>query len=310
MGSITTKGIQWAYGVQGTKGTAVVTTAGFKIRKDSHPDMKPGMTPVDLSTQDGRWGQSDYSEATGISRPTLDGLPLYLNGPLLSKFLDQLMTSSGTTTITYALLTGTAINPVATKYMTMLRHNGLATAKDKRMTDGVLKGFKISSSLEQNAAHLDVDLVGSALSVAYTPTTDAYTLPSDSILCHKGIIFKIGATAFGLAEWDLSVDFGTYGIVDNASAPTEFLLGDLKVTGNVRCPWIDDDAVNDYMQSVGNVLTFLWGTAGSSGYLEIKVPVKYDEPTEDKDLVNRLRQGIGFHYAEQAGQALSILYSA
>jgi DNA-directed RNA polymerase subunit beta' len=29
-----------------------------------------------------------------------------------------------------------------------------------------------------------------------------------------------------------------------------------------------------------------------------------------KDLVNRLRQGIGFHYAEQAGQALSILYSA
>lgn len=308
--SISTKGISCGYGVQTTKGTPVVTTAGLRMRKDSLPDLKSGMKPIDLSIRDGRWGDSDYSEMAGMSRPSVTGLPLWLTAPSLKIFLDQVMTA-GTPdaggNVPYTPL-ATGGNPAATKYLTLLRRNNLATAKDKRMTDSVIKSLKLSSSSENQGVKLDCDFIGSALNTAYNGASDVLTLPTDSILLHKGLTLQVVGLATPVAEWDLTIDWGTVAIVDNQSTPSEFMLGKLTVLGNIRTPWIDDDVLNDFIQNITNTLTFYWGVAGASGYLQIQLPVKYNEPDEDEDGDLRLRQGIPFHYVETTALPLTIKY--
>jgi hypothetical protein len=309
--SISARGIYYGYGVQGAKGTAVVTTTGLRTRDEGGlSDFKSGMVPVDLSIKDGRWGKSDYSEAAGIIKPTWPGAPLFLSPGLITPLLQQVCaeTTGGSNSIYKLGITGS--NPIATTYWTLVRHNTLATAKDKRMTDCVVKSIKLSSSESSNLCKMDVDFLASALNYGYTPTTDVFTMPTGVPLLHKGMTFKIGASATQCPEYDITLDFGVQAICDNSGTPQEFIVGKFDATGTVRIPWVDDDVLADFVTSVGNTLTWSWGTTGTSGFLEIIIPVKYTEPDEDVDNEIRLRQSMPFKYAQTAAAELQISLKA
>jgi hypothetical protein len=304
--SISARGIYYGYGVQGAKGTAVVTTTGLRTRDEGGlSDFKSGMVPVDLSIKDGRWGKSDYSEAAGIIKPSWTGAPLFFSPGLIAPLLQQVCAETTPSNSVYKIgITGS--NPIATKYLTLVRHNALATAKDKRMTDCVVKSIKLSSSESSNLVKMDVDFLAAALNYGYTPTTDAWTMPTGVPLLHKGLTFKIGSAVTQCPEYDITLDFGVQAICDNSGVPVEFLVGKFDATGTVRIPWADDDVLADFVTSVGNTLTWTWGTTGVSGFMEIIIPVKYTEPDEDIDNEIRLRQGMPFKYAQTAGAEFQI----
>lgn len=308
--SITRKGIKWGYGVQTAAiGTGVAASGGLRVRAEGGAaDLKPGMTHVDVEMADGVWGRRDYTQYAGVKRPIWTGAPLLASVGLIATLLRQVCDESapdGSGNFTYTL-PATACAPSATKSLSIIRRNTLASSKDKRLIGATLKSLKLASSESQNAVHMDCDFLGVDLEYTYDGSGGTYTMPAESFLLHKGLTFKIGAAATRCPEYDVTLDFGTVGEVDNAAVPQAFLLGLFKASGTVRIPWADEDVLADFMTSVSNTLTWLWGAAGSSGYLEVIVPVKYTEPDEDVDLETRLRQGMPFEYFATSGQALQI----
>lgn len=311
--SITTKGIKWGIGTQTVIGTAVAATAGIRVRSEGGvSDLKPNMEHINVPMKDGRWGESDYTQRAGISRPGWPGAPLLLSVGLIEQLLQQMCDESAPDAggnITYTLKAA-GCNPATDHYLSIIRRNELASSKDKRLTAGAVASIKLSSSESANAVKMDCDFLGTALAVDYDGSGDVFTMPSEAFLLHKGLTFKIGAADTKCPEYDVNIDFGLKGIVDNAAAVSEFILGKFNCTGTVRIPWADDDVINDFMTSVSNTLTFLWGVADSSGYLEIKVPIKYTEPDEDTDNDLRLRQSLPFEYRETAAQAFEVILQA
>jgi hypothetical protein len=308
--SITRKGLLWGYGVQTTNvATPVAAAAGLRVRAEGGvSDLKSGMTHVDVEMQDGEWGRRDYTQYAGVVRPHWTGAPLLLSTGLIQKLVQQVCaegTPDGSGNITYTLQ-ATGVAPSTTKSLSIIRRNALATSKDKRLVGATIKSLKLSSSESQNAVHMDCDFLGIGLAYTFDGSGGTYTVPAESFLLHKNMTFKIGAATTKCPEYDVTLDFGTVAEVDNAGSPSSFLLGMFTATGTVRIPWADEDVLADFETSVGNTLTFLWGTAGTSGYLEIIVPVKYTDPDEDIDLDVRLRQGMPFQYFATSGQALQI----
>ena len=305
--SITTKGIKWGYGVQSALGTAVAASGGLRCRAEGGiTDFKPNMTHVDAPLQDGTWGRHDYTEVAGISKPTLS-FPGILRPGLLQMLLQQVCDEAVDGDIYTYTLKDTGCNPLATAYLSLIRCNDLASSKDKRMTDGIIKSIKLSSSEGNQKVAADLEFLGSALAYTYDGSGDVYTLPTESFLLHKGLTFKIGAAATRCAEYDVAIDPGIVGIVDDAAAIQEFILGEFKCEGTIRIPWADEDVLNDFMTSVANTLIWEWGTGGVSGHCKISIPVKYNEPDEDVDNDKRLRQGMPFKFAETSSQEFEVV---
>ena len=303
--SVSTKGIIFGYGLQGAKGTAVAVTAGLRVREEAGvQQFDSGEEPVNVAFKDGRWGNSDYDTMIGIRKPGWTGAPLMLSVGLIATLLDQICDSSVVTTDTVYVLPATAVNPVATKYLTLVRRNLLALTKGERLTDAVTKSIKLSSSEGDNKVKMDVDFLASEYEHLFDATAGTYTMPTTAILLHKGLTFKIGSTATQCSEYDLNLDFGLIPIVDNAAKPQEFMLTKFKASGIARIPWADEDVVTDFRACSSNTLTLLWGVAGATGYLEIIIPVKYTKPAQDADNDRRFRQGIPFESAETASVAL------
>jgi hypothetical protein len=305
MSSKSTKGIIYGYGVQAGMGTAVAVSAGLRVRGDAGlQQFDSGMEPINTGYKDGRWGGSDYDTAAGIKKPGWTGAPLMLTPALIGTLLDQVCDSSVVTTDTVYVNFDTEVNPVATKYLTLVRRNLLALTKGERLTDAVVKSIKLSSSESANLVSMDVDFLASEYEHLFDATAGTYTAPTTVPLFHKGVTFKIGSTATQCPEYDLTLDFGVVPIVDNAAKPQEFLLTKFKASGIVRIPWADEDVVADFMNQASNTLTFLWGVAGASGYLEIIIPVKYTKPDQDSDNETRFRQGIPFESKQTDAVAL------
>lgn len=307
--SISTKGLILGMGVQSAMGTAVAATAGLRTRMEAGLwDFKPNMTPIEVPMYDLEWARQDYTEKAGISRPGFPGAPLLLSPGLLQTLLQQVMDEDGPDVggnYTYTLK-ATGVNPATDKYLSLIRRNVQASSKDKRLTDAVINTIKLSSSESNQPVVLDADFLATDLVYTYDGSGDTYTLPSENFLLHNGLTQKLGVDAQQCPEYDLTMSFSIAGIVDNNTKPQEFILGEFKVEGTVRWPWADDDALNDFMNSTGNILTWLWGVGDSSGYLEITVPVKYNEPDEDVDNEKRLRQGVPFKLRETSAQDFEI----
>jgi len=307
--SITTKGIMWGVGPQSVIGTAVAAAAGIRVRSEGGvSDLKPNMEHVNVPMQDGRWGESDYTQRAGIARPGWPGAPLFLTASLLQDLCQQVMDEAGpdgSGDYTYTLQAA-GVNPAADKYLSIVRRNTLASSKDKRLTAGVVSSIKLSSGESQNFVKMDCDFLGTVLNLVYDGSGDTYTLPSEAIKLHKGLTFKIGATPTRCPEYDVNMNFNLKGILDNAAAIQEFILGKFECSGTVRIPWADEDVINDFVTSISNTITFLWGVSGAAGYIEITVPIKYTEPDEDVDNDVRLRQGLPFEYRETDAQAFQI----
>jgi len=303
--SITTKGIKYGYGVQAAFGTAVEVSSGLRVNKSGGlPDFLPNAALVEAKQYDGRWGDSDYSELAGLERPGAT-LPLQASPGLLDVLFEQVMSSAADTDITYTLKTGTVCIPTADAYLTLVRCNELASSKDKRLTDAVVKSIKLSSSETSQMVACEVEFLASVLDITEDESGGTYTRPTEAFLMHKGLTFKIGAAATKCSEWDITFDFGTHGYIDNGAAIQEYLLGDLAITGTFKAPWADEDMLADFRLSVANVLTWQWGTPGSSGYGLITIPAKYDAPTEDEN-EKRLDNTVPFKLAQTSGQAVEI----
>lgn len=305
--SITTKGIRWGYGIQGSMATVAATSAGgLRVRREGGlPDFKPGMTPVDAAIYQGRWGRSDNELLTGNIEPVFSW-PTLLTPGMIKLLLDQVMTPTPAGSgFTYALQAAPGCTPSATKFLSIFRKNDLITAKDKSLVGSVVKSIKLSGSSSQQRVNMDVELLAYDMTTTGT-VTGTFTAPTENFLLHSGLVFQIAALATKVAEWDLTIEFNTTRILDNATKAAEFILGEFDVTGNVRAPYVDDDVYNDFMGQVSNTLTFKWGTAASSGYLLFTIPVKYNEPDEDQGDGNRLRQGVAWRLAETDGQAFTV----
>ncbi len=305
--SITDKGLKWGIGTQGALGTAVAASGGLRCRGEGGiTDFKPNMAHVDAVLQDGTWGRHDYTEVAGISKPTLS-FPGILRPELLKSLLQQICDEGVAGEVYTYTLKDAGCNPSATKHLSLIRCNDLASSKDKRLTDGTIKSIKLSSSEGSQKVAADLEFLGSALAYTYDGSGDTYTLPTENFLLHKGLTFKIGASATRCPEYDVTIDFGTIGIVDDGTAIQEFILGEFKCEGTIRIPWADDDVLNDFMTSVANTLIWEWGTSGVSGHLKISIPVKYNEPDEDIDNDKRLRQGMPFKFAETSTQEFEVV---
>jgi hypothetical protein len=308
--SVTTRGIAYGYGVQSAKGTAVAATAGFRTRAEGGiSDLKINMTPIDIPIIDGEWARQDYSEYEGIRRPGWPGAPLVLTAGQLQLGLVQVMDETGPNgggNYTYTLK-ATNSNPESDKYLSLIRRNTFATSKDKRITDGVITQIRIASSEGTQPATMDVDFIGSEIEYTFDGSAGTYTLVSEVPLFHKDFTFKIGATPTACPEYDLTLNFNLKAIVDNNENPQEFVLGEFIANGTVQIPWADEDVLNDFKTSTSNTLTWLWGTSGSSGYIEITLPVKYDEPEESVDNDVRLRTSIPFKIRETSSQDFQIV---
>jgi len=308
--SISTRGIAFGYGVQGSKGSAVAATAGLRTRAEGGvSDFKVGMVPIDVPIKDGQWARQDYSEHEGIRRPGWPGAPLILTAGQLQLVLQQLMDEDGPDVggnYTYTLK-ATSSNPLATAYLSLIRRNAFASSKDKRITDGVCNSIKIASSEGTQPATMDTDFLGSEIAYTYDGSGDTYTLADEVPLFHKDFTFKIGAASTGCPEHDLALNFNLKGIVDNNATPQEFILGEFEASGTVRIPWADEDVLNDFKNSTANVLHWIWGVADSAGYIEIIVPAKYDEPEEDVDNDVRLRTSLPFKLRETTAQDFTII---
>jgi len=308
MADINTLGIQWGYGIQSTNfSTAVAATAGLRVRDEGGlSNFDPGMTPAEAKIQAAKWGARDFERRAGIYRPTWS-LPGLCSPGLMKLFLDATLkpTVAGSG-FTYDPFSDTTCSPDGTKHLTLWRRNTKATAKDEKLTGAVSKVLKISSSQEQQNVNLDVDFLAYDFDDAQTGSAGVYTLPAaDDWLLHSGATFKIGAGAIAVVDFDFSIDFGIVAHLDNAANPRAFTLGEIKVEGSVKTPWIDDDVLADFEGQTSNTLTFLWGTAASSGYLEIIVPVKYNRPTSEKG-DERMDQSIPFVYSATSSQQLQI----
>jgi hypothetical protein len=145
--SVSTKGIIFGYGIQSTNiSTAVAVSAGLRVRGDAGlQQFDSGFEPVDVSFKDGRWSGSDYDDMAGISKPGWTGAPLMLSVELLGILLDQVCDSSVSGDTTY-VLPATAVAPVGTKHLTLVRRNLLALTKGEQVTGAVAKSIKLSSS--------------------------------------------------------------------------------------------------------------------------------------------------------------------
>ncbi len=307
MSEINTLGIEWGYGIQSTNfSTAVAATSGLRVRDEgSLSNFDPGMTPVEARIQANKWGMRDYERKTGFYRPAWS-LPGLCRPGLMKLLLDAVLdpTANGTGW-DYDPFSDTTCEPDGTKHLSIWRRNAKATSKDERLSGAVAKVLKVSSSQDQQNVNLDVDFVGYDFDDGLDGSGGTYTVPSETWLLHSGLTFKIGAGAVACTEFDLSIDLGTTAHLDNAANPRSFTLGEIKVEGTVKTPWIDDDVMADFEGQTSNTLTFLWGVAASSGYLEIIVPVKYNRPTSDKG-DERMDQTISFVYAATDSQELEI----
>lgn len=302
--SVSTKGIIFGYGLQSTNiSTAVAVSAGLRVRADAGlQQFDSGFEPVDIAYKDGRWSGSDYDTMAGISKPGWTGAPLMLSVEFIGILLDQVCDASVSGDTTY-VLPATAVAPVGTKHLTIVRRNLLALTKGEQLTGAVAKSIKLSSSESSQKVNMDVDFAAVSYNHAFDATGGTYTMPTSTILLHKGLTFKIGATATPCPEYDLTLDFGVVPICDNAAAPSEFLITKPKVSGTVRIPWADEDVMTDFLAPSANTLSWIWGTTGNPGYLEIIVPVKYAKPDQDADNETRFRQGIPFVSAQTASVA-------
>jgi len=303
--SITTKGIVYGFGVQSVFGTPVAASSGLRVNKSGGlPDFVPNAALVEAKQYDGRWGDSDYSEVAGIERPGCT-LPLQARPGLLDILLEQVMSSATVTDTTYTLKSGTSCTPTADAYLTLFRRNSLASSKDKRLTDGVVKSIKLSSSESSQMVACEVEFLASVLDVTNDASGGTFTRPTEAFWLHKGLTFSIAGTPTKCVEWDITFDFGTHGYIDNGTAIQEYLLGDLVITGNFKTPWADEDILTDFRTSVGNTLTWQWGSSGSAGYGLITVPAKYDATSEDEN-EKRLDNTVPFKLAESSGQAFEV----
>ena len=307
--SITTKGIKYGYGIQSVLETPVAASSGLRVNKSGGiPDFMPNAAHVEAKQFDGRWNESDYSEVAGIERPGTT-LPLQACPGLLEILFEQVMSSATVTDTTYTLKSGTACIPTADAYLTLFRRNELASSKDKRLTDAVVKTIKLSSSETSQMVACEVEFLASVLDITNDASGGTFTRPTETFLMHKGLTFKIGASATKCSEWDLMFDFGTHGYIDNGTAIQEYLLGDLVITGTFKTPWADEDMLADFRSSVGNVLSWQWGVSGSGGYALITVPAKYNPLTEDEN-EKRLDNTVPFRLAESSGQAFEVVTNA
>lgn len=306
MSSKSPKGIVWGYGIQSVLGTGVAAAAGLRVRREGGiADIKPGMQPIEAKIQQGAWGDMSNESLTGIYRPSFS-MPGLLRPGLLKLLLDQVMVPAADTDgWDYTLMTGANCTANADKALTIWRKNGLASSLDKRMVGSIVKSIKIGSSSSSQKVTCDVEFLG----VAYSGTEDGsggtYTVPTENFLLHSGLTFKVGAVEHKVAEWDMTIDFGIHGIVDNDEAISEFMLGPLKVEGSVKVPWADHSVVTDFESQGENILTFLWGVDESSGETLLTVPAQYNEPSEDTG-EERLRQEIPFRLGESSGQAFAV----
>jgi len=306
MSSISPKGIVWGYGIQSVLGTGVAATSGLRVRREGGiADIKSGMQPVEAPIHQGRWGDSSNERFAGPARPSFS-MPGLLRPGLMKLLLDQVMVPAADGSgFDYTLFTGTDCIANADKALTIWRTNQLASSKDKRLVGAIVKSIKLGSSSTSQKVTCDIEFLG----VSYSGTEDGsggtYTVPTENFLLHSGLTFKVGAVEHKVAEWDMTIDFGVHGILDNDSAISEFILGPLKVEGSVKVPWADADVVTDFESAGENTLTWLWGTDGSSGELLLTVPAQYNEPSEDTG-EERLRQEIPFKLAEQSGQAFAV----
>jgi hypothetical protein len=303
------KGVYYGYGVQVTNvATAVAASAGLRVRKEgSLPSLKPGMEPSEARILRGKWGNYGADVKTGRKTPTWD-MPGILRVGLMDLLLGQVMAEAAPDVddnIAFTLNATTTVQPSVTTHLSIWQRNENIATQDERLTGAVVKSIKLSGSSEQQRVNADVSFIGVDFDKAIDGSAGTYTAPTEAWLLHSAMTFKIGAGTIKNAEFDLTIDFGTTPFHDNSLTPQEFLLGELKVDGTIRCPWIDDDVLGDALLSSENTMTFLWGAAAASGYLEITVPVKYLDP--EKTINNfRLDQTIPIHYEEAAAQALAI----
>jgi hypothetical protein len=308
--SLSDKGIIWGYGIQAAAfATSVAASSGLRVRREgSLPDFKPGMTPIEAPIHRGLWGDHASDRRAGHYAPSFS-MPGLLRPGLLQIGLDQVMVQTGpdaSGNYTYALKSGTTHVPGATKSLSLIRRNTFDSSGDKRLTGCYIKSIKISSSLSQQKVNCDIEWIAWDYDDDQDESGGTFTIPTENWLTHAGLAFEIGAgNDFQIPEYDLTIDFGTLGILDNATNPQEFQLGPLQVTGNVRPPYVDGDVVGDFEAQNENTLIWTWGTVSLAGHLKIEVPVKYDEPDEDTG-EERLRQGIPFKYNETDSQALEI----
>ena len=304
------KGIYFGYGVQSSDiVTPVAATAGLRVRKEGGlPNLKAGMEPSEARILRGTWGNFGADIKTGRKSPawSMPGiLRVGLLDLLLPQVMDEAVPDAGGNT-PYTLNSGTTVQPDSTTHLTVWQRNENSSTQDERLTGAVVKSIKLSGSSDQQKVNADVEFLGVDFDKALDGSSGVYTPPTETWLLHSGLTFKIGAVAIASAEFDLTVDFGTTGFHDNSLTPQEFLLGDLTVEGTIRLPWVDDDVLGDYLLQTENTLTFLWGVADTSGYLEMTIPVKYNEP--DKVINDfRLDQTIPVRYEEAAAQELAIL---
>jgi len=303
------KGIYYGYGIQAAAiGTGVAASAGFRVRKEgSIPNLKSGMEPSEARILRGKWGNYGADVKTGRKNPAWS-LPGIARVGLMDLILPQVMDEAapdGDGNIAFTLFSGTDVQPPTTSHLSIWQRNENSASQDERLIGAVAKSIKLSGSSDSQKVNCDIEFIGVDFQKAQDGSGGTYTPPTETWLLHSGLTFKIGASAIANAEFDLTLDFGTTGFHDNSLTPQEFLLGDLKVEGSVRTPWIDDDVLGDFLLSTENTLTFLWGLADASGYLEIIVPVKYTEP--DKTINDfRLDQTIPIQYEEGAAQELVI----
>lgn len=307
--SISSKGLVWGYGIQSTDvATAVAASSGLRVRREGGiSDIKPGMVPIDAPIHRGLWGDHASDRRAGHYLPTFE-MPGLLRPGLLDIVLAAVMDAETDVggNEDYTLKSGTAHKPDTTKHLTIWRRNTFASSLDKKLTGAVIKAIRISSSYSQQKVHCDLSFIGYDYDDDEDGSGGTYTIPTENWLTHAGHVFEIGlGNAFQCPEFDITIDFGTVAILDNANNAQEFLLGPLTVEGTVLPPVVDGDVVGDYEAQGENLLIWRWGVADSSGFAEIIVPVKYDEPDEDEG-EERLRQRIPFKYHETLTQALEI----
>lgn len=304
--SISAKGIVWGYGVQTVLETGVAATAGLRVRREGGvADVKPGMQPIEAPIMQGFWGDASNERLAGISRP-LFSMPGLFRPGLLKLLLDQVMDPTAATLgWDYALLSGTDCIADEAAALTIWRKNTLAASLDKKLTGAIVKSIKIGSGSSGQKVTCDVEFLGVSYSGVEDGSAGVYTVPTEGFLLHSGLTFKIGAVEHKVAEWDITIDFGVHGIIDNDSEISEFMLGPLKIEGSVKVPWADHSVVTDFESAGENILTFLWGAVDVAGYTLITVPTQFNEPSEGVG-EERLRQEISFKLAEQSAQAFEV----
>lgn len=296
--SISDKGIIWGYGIQTVAfATAVAASAGLRVRREGGlADFKSGMVPIDAPIHRGLWGEHASDRRPGYYMPTFS-MPGLLRPGLMKLLLDQVMTPTAAGSgWTYALKSGTTHIPDGTKSLTLWRRNTFAASKDKKLTGAFIKSIKLASSLSQQKVHADLEFVAYDYADAQDGSGGTYTAPSENWLTHAGLVLTIdGGAASQVPEWDMTIDFGTTPVLDNANKAQEFQLGPLKIEGTIQVPF-DSDLMGDFEAQTPATIALTWGTAASSGYMMLLVPVLYDEP-DDNAGEERLRTGISFkHY--------------